>query len=115
MRARQCIFLGYPHNKKGYKLFDISANTFFTSRDVTLHESVFPFCQQSWTQFSPPLQDIFPAIDIDLPTPIQHSLDPPSSPTRHNAPEPPTDQPSSPTSGSLTPITEPSSADLHVQ
>jgi len=79
--ARQCIFIGYPHNKKGYKLFDIDADTFFTSRDVTFYESVFPFCQQSWTQSSPSSQNILPAIDIDLPTLVQHSLDPPSSST----------------------------------
>jgi len=60
-------------------------------------------------QSLPQLQDILPAIDIDLPTPVQHSLDPPSSPTRHNAPEPSTDQPFSPTPGSLAPIIEPSS------
>jgi len=51
-----------------------------------------------------------PAIDIDLPTPVQHSLDPPSSPT-----EPPADQPSSPTPGSPTPITKPSPANLPVR
>jgi len=44
------------------------------------------------------------AIDIDLPTPAQHSLDQSSSPTRHNAPEPPVDQPSSPMPGSLAPL-----------
>jgi len=38
-----------------------------------------------------------PTIDIDLPTSIQHSLDQPSSPTHHNAPEePPSNQLSSP-------------------
>jgi len=114
-RARQCIFINYPHNTKGYKLFDIDADSFFTSRDVTSHESVFSFCQQSRTQFSPPLQDILPVIDIDLPTPVQHSFDPPSSPTHHNAPEPPADQPSSPTPGSLALITEPSPANLPVR
>jgi len=62
---------------------------FFTSRDVIFHESVFPFCQQSQTQSSPPLQGILSTIDIDLPTLVQHSLDQPSSPTHHNAPEPP--------------------------
>ena len=97
MRAQQCIFIGYPLNQKAYKLFDIDADTFFTSRDVIFHESVFPFCQQSQSQSSPPLQGILPTIDIDLPTPIQHSLDQPFSPTRHNAPEPLANQPSSPT------------------
>jgi len=48
-------------------------------------------------QSSPLLQDILPAIDIDLPIVVQHSLDQPSSPTRHNASEPPANQHSSPT------------------
>jgi len=114
-RARQCIFIGYPRNKKGYKLFDIDVGTFFTSRDVTFHESVFPFCLQSRTQSSPSSQDILAAIDIDLPTPVRHSLDPPSSSTRHNAPETPIDQPSSPTPGNPTPIIEPSPANFPVR
>ena len=96
-RAQQCIFISYPLNKKTYKLFDIVADTFFTSRDFIFHESFFPSCQQSQTQSSPPFQGILPTIDIDLPTPVQHSLDQPSSHTRHNAPEPPANQPSSPT------------------
>jgi len=129
-RARQCIFIGYPLNQKAYKLFDIDAYTFFTSRDVIFHESVFPFCQQSQTQSSPPLQGILPTIDIDLPTHVQHSLNQhfstthhhaheppsnqPSSPTRHNAPEPLVDQPYSPMPRSLAPITKPSPTDLPV-
>ena len=79
----------YPLNQKAYKLFDTDAYTFFTSRDVIFHESVFPFWQQFQTRSSPPLQCILPTIDINLPTPIQHSLDQPYSPTHHNALEPP--------------------------
>ena len=96
-RTRQFIFIGYPLNQKTYKLFYIDAYTFFTSRDVIFHESVFLFYQQSQTQSSPPSQGILPTIDIDLPTLVQHSPNQPSSPTRHNTPEPPSNQPSSPT------------------
>ena len=46
---------------------------------------------------SSPLQGILPTIDIDLPTPVQHSFDQHSSLTHHNAPEPPSNQHSSPT------------------
>jgi len=95
--ARKCIFISYPHNKKAYKLFYIDADTFSTSRDVTFHESVFPFYQHSQTQSSHPLLDILPVINIDLPTSVQHSLDSPSFPTK-----PPADQPSSPTRKSCT-------------
>jgi len=43
--ARECIFIGHPLNQKAYKLFDIDADTFFTSRDVIFHESVLTFFQ----------------------------------------------------------------------
>ena len=61
----------YPPNKKGYKLFDIHAVTFFISRDVIYLESVFPYFQRSQPQSIPPLQDILSAINIDLPTSVQ--------------------------------------------
>jgi len=63
----------------------------------------------------PPLQGILSAIAIDLPSPVQHSLNQHSSPIHHNAPEPPADQSSPPTPGSLTPIIEPSPTDLSVR
>jgi len=37
------VFLGYPFSIKGYKLLDLQTNTIFISRDVTFHESTFPF------------------------------------------------------------------------
>lgn len=40
---RRCVFLGYPFGVKGYKLLDIDSNVVFLSRDVTIHEHVFPF------------------------------------------------------------------------
>jgi len=88
---------------------------FFTSRDIIFHESVFPFCQPSQTQSSPPLQGILFTIDIDLPTPVQHSLDQPSSLTHHNAHEPPSNQPSSPTHHNTPepPSNQPSSPTRH--
>ena len=46
-RARQCIFLGYPCNVKGYKLFDLETHSVFVSRDVVFHESVFPYASSS--------------------------------------------------------------------
>ena len=42
-RAKPCIFLGYPYNIKGYKLYDLQLNTVFVSRDVIFHEAIFPF------------------------------------------------------------------------
>ena len=42
-RANACVFLGYPHGTKGYKLYDLSSKTCFQSRDVVFEENIFPF------------------------------------------------------------------------
>jgi hypothetical protein len=43
-RAKPCLFIGYPYNIKGYKLFDLSSTHYvFVSHDVVFHESIFPY------------------------------------------------------------------------
>lgn len=42
-KSRRCIFVGYPHGKKGWRLYDLDRCLFFYSRDVTFYEHVFPF------------------------------------------------------------------------
>lgn len=51
-RARRCIFIGYPHGQKGYRVYDLEGKVFFTSRDVTFHEHIFPL-----NKLSPEKQD----------------------------------------------------------
>ena len=46
-RVRKCVFLGFPFNVKGYKVFDIESHTIIVSRDVIFHENVFPFVLNS--------------------------------------------------------------------
>ena len=46
-RARKCVFLGFPFNVKGFKVFDLDSHTVFVSRDVTFRENVFPFVSNS--------------------------------------------------------------------
>lgn len=36
-RARACVFLGYPHGYKGYKLLDLQSNRLHISRHVVFH------------------------------------------------------------------------------
>ncbi|CAM8942273.1 unnamed protein product [Rhodiola kirilowii] len=42
-RADACVFLGYPHGQKGYKLFSLKNHAYLISRDVVFHEDKFPF------------------------------------------------------------------------
>lgn len=37
------VFVGYSHEMKAYKLYDIEQKKFFTSRDIIFHENTFPF------------------------------------------------------------------------
>lgn len=43
MRGVQCVLLGYPTHKKGYKLLNLITKQLFVSRDVKFYESIFPF------------------------------------------------------------------------
>ncbi|KAL4318408.1 hypothetical protein GQ457_18G006600 [Hibiscus cannabinus] len=42
-RALSCVFIGYPKNIKGYRLYDLQSKTVFVSRDVVFIENEFPF------------------------------------------------------------------------
>ena len=46
-RAVACVFMGYPHGKKGYKVMSLTDNKVYISRDVIFHESVYPFANQA--------------------------------------------------------------------
>ncbi|XP_021721976.1 uncharacterized protein LOC110689497 [Chenopodium quinoa] len=42
-RSRKSVFVGHPHDKKGWKLYDLDTSDIFVSRDVIFHENTFPF------------------------------------------------------------------------
>jgi hypothetical protein len=44
-----CVFLGYPHGMKAYKLLNIHTNSTFISRNVFFfHETIFPFASKDF-------------------------------------------------------------------
>ena len=57
-RATKCVFLGYSFGVNGYKVMDLDTHSVFVSRDVQLHESIFPFQSQNSTFPSPPTESI---------------------------------------------------------
>lgn len=42
-RAIQCVFLGYPHLKKGFKLLRLDNKSVMVSRHVKFLEHIFPY------------------------------------------------------------------------
>ena len=46
------MFVGYPQNKKGFKVYDLETKRFYFSRDVHFHETFFPFKIPSSTSSS---------------------------------------------------------------
>ena len=65
-RARKLVFLRYPFNIKGYKLFDLQSHYIFISRDVVFHEKVFLFASHT----SLPSSDLIPLPSIPHIPPI---------------------------------------------
>lgn len=89
-RALKTIFIGYPPNKKGYKLFDPVTQTIHISRHVIFDESQFPYSELqdvSTIRFPPP--DSSTSVDLD--TPVHEIASPDfgsySSPSVHLSPE----------------------------
>ncbi|XP_075649723.1 uncharacterized protein LOC142620208 [Castanea sativa] len=87
-RSRRCIFLGYPFNVKGYKVFDLASHSVFISRDVTFHESIFPYNSTISTSLpsttpaiplphtsSLPFDDLLSSSQSITPTPVSSTLD----------------------------------------
>lgn len=69
-RAKKCIVLGYPASVKGCNIYDLATHTSFTSKDVTFHESSFPF--QTSSTNTPPSPTSFP--DMVLPPALPNSI-----------------------------------------
>ncbi|GAA0143530.1 hypothetical protein LIER_04196 [Lithospermum erythrorhizon] len=68
-RVHPYIFLGYPFSKKSYKLFDMVTHSVLYSRDVTFHESCFPYHSAHL-----PTSNVLPTIPSDYPLAIYYPV-----------------------------------------
>jgi transposase InsO family protein len=98
-RSTECIFLGYPHGQKGYKVYNLTTKKILISRDVIFFEHVFPFKTNSASHSLPHLPIFTPV--------ISHPYYPqnPHSSADHHSPD--TTPPSNPIYTPLTQITPP--------
>ncbi|XP_074266507.1 uncharacterized protein LOC141589782 [Silene latifolia] len=74
-RSRKCVFLGYPYNKKGWKVYDLSTGDMFVSRDVYFYENSFPYSSPTPARATPspasPLMDDEPEENPPVHPPIE--------------------------------------------
>jgi histone deacetylase 1/2 len=76
----RCIFLGYPHEHKGYTCFDLSSRRVIISRHVVFYETYFPYV---------PVEQIPLSIESLASSPARST----SNCTRLGLPPPPTSYP----------------------
>jgi hypothetical protein len=79
-RSKQCIFLGYSSNHKGYRCMDPTTSRVYLSRNVVFDENLFP-AQKKATATQPSAQEISPSNVIVLLPSHFYSLN--SLPTPH--------------------------------
>jgi hypothetical protein len=84
LRSKECIFIGYSPNHKGYKCYHIESGYIYVSRDVIFHEDSFPFKSATPTPALPDSTPIYPHVLPSLP-PTQSVL--PSSSSPNTIPE----------------------------
>ncbi|DBA02746.1 TPA: hypothetical protein N0F65_010674 [Lagenidium giganteum] len=77
-RAKLCMYVGIPSQKKGYRLLDLDTHTVVYSRDVTFDETTFPKLENL---ASPPDTSA-------LPYPARWPVSTPSAPTPLQSPVP---------------------------
>ncbi|GAA0185436.1 transmembrane signal receptor [Lithospermum erythrorhizon] len=67
--SRTCVFIGYPFGKKAYKIYDLTTQTVFTSRDVIFHENWYPIHSAQL-----PIPSTLPEIPNDIPYHIYYPM-----------------------------------------
>jgi histone deacetylase 1/2 len=73
-RSKECVFIGYSGNHKGYKCLDTSTGRVYISRDVVFDETSFPFSRKYESSLDPP--DYTQLLDSRFGTPANSTNDP---------------------------------------
>lgn len=63
-RGIPCVFLGYPPNKKGFRLLNLLDKSVLISRDVIFNETIFPMNTTN-ASYIPPLPLKMPSVSSD--------------------------------------------------
>ncbi|XP_071689294.1 uncharacterized protein [Rutidosis leptorrhynchoides] len=74
-RVVACVFLGYPANQKGYKLYNLKSYSTFMSRDIIFFEHILPFNAQSYNHYITSIPD-FDLTNPHTCTPSQNQTHP---------------------------------------
>ncbi|KAL0460027.1 UNVERIFIED_CONTAM: Retrovirus-related Pol polyprotein from transposon RE1 [Sesamum latifolium] len=82
-RAFKCVFIGYVHGQKAYKLYDLENKITVISRDVVFHEAIFPFQNTSPTTENSFFPQSIPALDTILDDDVVHIHNAPNSTDTH--------------------------------
>ncbi|KAL0428623.1 UNVERIFIED_CONTAM: Retrovirus-related Pol polyprotein from transposon RE1 [Sesamum latifolium] len=82
-RAFKCVFIGYVHGQKAYKLYDLENKVTVISRDVVFHEAIFPFQNTSPTTENSFFPQSIPALDTILDDDVVHIHNAPNSTDTH--------------------------------
>ncbi|GAA0161047.1 hypothetical protein LIER_39155 [Lithospermum erythrorhizon] len=68
-RSHPVVFIGYPPNQKGFRLYDLITKTVLISREVSFHERMFPYHSSSYCDLLSSLQNH----DSKSCVPVDHS------------------------------------------
>ncbi|KAI3724235.1 hypothetical protein L2E82_36006 [Cichorium intybus] len=92
-RSQVCVFHGYPHAQKAYRVLNVERQKIFVSRDVKFFEHIFPLHSPNLKHPNPSYSSYIPTLCSDnTDSTSHHSYNPPINPDdiamNQNAPIP---------------------------
>lgn len=65
-KGSKCVFLGYEHSQKGYKLYNFDTKKILISRDVVFFEHLFPYHDAHLHSSLVPSSLFLPMIQLEI-------------------------------------------------